>query len=94
MLPAFHFPILDWRQRKGAVTMNRRHFAMALCLSFVLGAGWLFGKTAMTHFPPIFIAALRFGLAGIIIVTARGWLQVRLPRLLPVSGSCVDAPQG
>jgi O-acetylserine/cysteine efflux transporter len=74
------------------MTMTRRHFAMALALSVVFGVGWVFGKTATAHFSPIFVAMLRFGIAGIAIVTACGWPKVPLGPLLFASACALSIP--
>ena len=72
--------------------MTRRHFSMALALSIVFGVGWVFGKTATTHFSPIFVAMLRFGIAGIAIVTVCGWPKVQVGHLLFASACAISIP--
>lgn len=72
--------------------MERRHFILALVVSVVFGVGWVFGKTATAHFPPIFVAMVRFGIAGLVIVIFCGWPKVRLGYLLFASTCAISIP--
>lgn len=72
--------------------LSRTHFAIALVMAVLFGAGWVFGKTATAHFPPVFVAALRFGFAGVILVSIHGWPKIRLGRLMVASACAVAVP--
>ncbi|MEO9652761.1 MAG: EamA family transporter [Roseobacter sp.] len=72
--------------------MTRRHLAMAFALSIVFGVGWVFGKTATTHFPPVFVAMLRFGIAGFTIISVCGWPTVPPRHLLFASACAISIP--
>lgn len=74
--------------------MNPHHLALALSLPFLFGAGWVFGKTATEHFAPILVAALRFGIAGLVGVAIWGWPKAPLRLLLPASTCAIGVPYG
>ncbi len=67
--------------------MRRSHLALALLMSLVFGAGWVFGKTATSHFPPILVAMFRFGFAGILLVAIFGRPKVSIWKLW-VASAC------
>ncbi|MEM9910922.1 MAG: EamA family transporter [Pseudomonadota bacterium] len=72
--------------------MSRPHLVLALVMSLVFGAGWVFGKTATSHFSPILVAMLRFGFAGFVLVLIFGWPRVALWKLWIASASALGIP--
>lgn len=72
--------------------MSRQHLSFALIMSLVFGAGWVFGKTATTHFSPILVAMFRFGVAGIVLVAIFGWPKVSLWKLWVASACALGVP--
>lgn len=72
--------------------MSRTHLALALTMSLVFGAGWVFGKTATSHFSPILVAMFRFGFAGALLVTMFGWPKVPLRKLCLASICALGIP--
>lgn len=72
--------------------MLRSHLIMALALSVIFGAGWVFGKTATAHFSPIFVATLRFGFAGVVLVAIFGWPKVPMQKLFFASACALGVP--
>jgi O-acetylserine/cysteine efflux transporter len=45
-----------------------RHVLMAVVMAVVFGLGWVFAKAALGHFPPILLAAFRFGVTALCLV--------------------------
>jgi O-acetylserine/cysteine efflux transporter len=72
--------------------MSRTHLALALMMSLVFGAGWVFGKTATSHFSPILVAMFRFGFAGIVLVITFGWPKVPVWKLWFASTCALAIP--
>ncbi|WP_227269912.1 DMT family transporter [Roseobacter weihaiensis] len=72
--------------------MSRSHLALAFLMSLVFGAGWVFGKTATSHFSPILVAMFRFGFAGILLVILCGWPKVPLWQLWFASACALGIP--
>ena len=72
--------------------MPRSHFALALIMSLVFGAGWVFGKTATSHFSPILVAMFRFGFSGILLVAIFGWPKVSVWKLWVASACALGIP--
>jgi O-acetylserine/cysteine efflux transporter len=48
--------------------MQLKHLAMATLMAIIFGMGWVFAKAALSHFPPILLAAFRFGVTAICLV--------------------------
>lgn len=72
--------------------MPRSHLALALLMSVVFGAGWVFGKTATSHFSPILVAMFRFGFAGFLLVTMFGWPKAALWKVWFASACALGIP--
>lgn len=72
--------------------MNRSHLGLALFMSLVFGAGWVFGKTATLHFSPILVAMFRFGIAGVVLVLVYGWPRVAVWKLWTASACALGIP--
>ena len=72
--------------------MSRSHLVLALVMSLVFGAGWIFGKTATSHFSPILVAMFRFGFAGVVLVLLFGWPKVDLWKLWIASACALGVP--
>ena len=72
--------------------MHRKDIALALLLSLVLGAGWVLGKTATDSFPPIFTAALRFGIAGVAICAVTRWPRAPFRAILIAATCAITLP--
>jgi O-acetylserine/cysteine efflux transporter len=48
--------------------MRIQHFFLACLMAIIFGLGWVFAKGAMSHFPPILLAALRFLVTALVLV--------------------------
>ncbi len=72
--------------------MRPTHFLLGLSLSFVFGFGWIFGKAALSEFPPILLAGMRFGIAAILICSVMGWPKIRFQHLILLSVLAVSGP--
>lgn len=48
--------------------MKNKHLILALLMSVIFGAGWVFAKAALDYFPPTLLAAFRFGVAALILI--------------------------
>ena len=49
-------------------TIYGRRILLSVTMAFLFGAGWVISKHALNEFPPILLAAFRFGLAAAILV--------------------------
>lgn len=65
---------------------------LALLMATIFGLGWIVGKSALEQLPPILMAALRFGLAAVLILPFTGWPRIKLLHLLPLSVLALSAP--
>lgn len=65
---------------------------LALLMATIFGLGWIVGKSALEQMPPILMAALRFGLAAVVILPFTGWPRIELLHLLPLSVLALSAP--
>lgn len=72
--------------------MSKTNILLALLMSVIFGLGWILGKSALEQFPPILMAALRFGIAALIICAVWGWPSTKLRYLLPLSALAVSGP--
>ncbi|MCZ4354147.1 EamA family transporter [Roseovarius aestuarii] len=72
--------------------MNTQSVLLAFLMATIFGLGWIVGKSALEQLPPIQMAALRFGLAAILILPFTGWPKIRLVHLLPLSVFALSAP--
>lgn len=72
--------------------MNSRNLVLAMIMSVIFGLGWILGKSALDQFPPVLMAAFRFGIAAMAICTLTGWPRLGLSRLLPLSVLAISAP--
>ena len=72
--------------------MKKAHCIIALALPFIFGLGWIFGKAALDHFPPILMAALRFGTAGLIMLPFVEWPKIKLHHLILLSALAIGIP--
>lgn len=72
--------------------MHKWNVTLALLMATIFGLGWIIGKSALEQLPPILMAALRFGLAAILILPFTGWPQIKLLHLLPLSVLALSAP--
>ena len=72
--------------------MNSRNLALAVLMSVIFGLGWVLGKSVLEQFPPVLMAAFRFGIAALTICTLTGWPKLGLSRLLPLSILAISAP--
>jgi O-acetylserine/cysteine efflux transporter len=45
-----------------------KHLLLATLMSMIFGMGWVLAKSALDYFPPILLAALRFGGAAIVLI--------------------------
>lgn len=74
--------------------MSRLHTLLALGLSVVFGLGWVFGKAALDHFPPVLMAAFRFGCAGLAMLPFCKWPQIGIGNVFLVSALAIGIPYG
>lgn len=72
--------------------MSPLHVCLALCMSAIFGAGWVFGKAATDHFPPMLTAAFRFGIAGLVLVPLLGWPRAPVFQILVVALCALAIP--
>lgn len=61
-------------------------------MSAIFGAGWVFGKAAIDHFPPIMTAAFRFGFAGCLLMIFCKWPTVPKTQVLIISSCALALP--
>lgn len=45
--------------------MDKKHLFLATLMSVIFGMGWVFAKSALDYFPPILLAAFRFGVTAL-----------------------------
>jgi O-acetylserine/cysteine efflux transporter len=45
-----------------------KHLLLATLMSMIFGMGWVLAKSALDYFPPILLAAFRFGVAAIVLI--------------------------
>lgn len=69
-----------------------KHVLLGLSLSVILGMGWVFGKTALDHFPPILVAAFRFGIAAMALRLFFSWPAIPIVYLLLASTMAISVP--
>lgn len=79
-------------EETGTRSMNSRNLALAVLMSVIFGLGWILGKSALDQFPPVLMAAFRFGIAAMTICALTGWPKLGLSRLLPLSVLAISAP--
>lgn len=72
--------------------MTRKHQLLALALSIVFGMGWVFGKAALNHFPPILLATFRFGFAALVMFPFFQWPRVKFEYLILLSALAITIP--
>lgn len=72
--------------------MQKWDVILALLMATIFGLGWIVGKSALEQLPPILMAALRFGLAAVLILPFTGWPRIKLLHLLPLSVLALSAP--
>jgi O-acetylserine/cysteine efflux transporter len=72
--------------------MPRKHQLLALALSIVFGIGWVFGKAALNHFPPILLATFRFGVAALVMFPFYKWPQIKFEYLILLSVLAITIP--
>lgn len=72
--------------------MTGKHRLLALALSIVFGMGWVFGKAALDHFPPILLAAFRFGVAALVMFPFYKWPKIRFEYLILLSTLAITIP--
>ncbi len=48
--------------------MTFKDILLVMLMILIFGMGWIFGKSALDHFPPILLAAIRFGVAAICFI--------------------------
>lgn len=70
--------------------MQFRHILLAVLMAVVFGMGWVFAKSALWHFPPILLAAFRFGVTALCLVwfarpCGARWKELTLISLLAIS---------
>ncbi|MBR2691420.1 MAG: DMT family transporter [Aquamicrobium sp.] len=68
------------------------HRFLALTLSVVFGLGWVFGKAALDHFPPILMAAFRFACAGVVMLPFCQWKDLKLKNIIVLSILSISIP--
>ncbi|CAM5522642.1 EamA family transporter [Mycolicibacterium aubagnense] len=68
------------------------HRFLALTLSIIFGLGWVFGKAALDHFPPIIMAAFRFGCAGLAMLPFCKWKGLSLKEVIILSVLSISIP--
>lgn len=61
--------------------MKPQHLALALLIMAIWGFTFITARVGVTHFPPIFFSALRFGVVGIILLP---WLKLLPGRMRDV----------
>ncbi|MCC9621394.1 EamA family transporter [Thalassospira sp. MA62] len=48
--------------------MDKKHLLLATLMSVIFGMGWVFAKSALDYFPPILLAAFRFGVTALVVI--------------------------
>lgn len=48
--------------------MERKHLLLAALMSVIFGLGWVFAKAVLDYFPPVLLAAFRFGVAALMLI--------------------------
>ncbi len=48
--------------------MSPKHLLLATLMSVVFGLGWVVAKAVLDYFPPILLAAFRFGVAALVLI--------------------------
>lgn len=61
-------------------------------MALIFGAGWVFAKSALGHFPPILLAAFRFGIAGVFVLAIAPAPQISMAKLILVSILAISIP--
>lgn len=70
--------------------MKPQHFALALVVALIWGFTMVTGKIGVSHFPPMFFTALRFGLVALVLLP---WLKLLPGRMrdIMVIGLCAGS---
>jgi O-acetylserine/cysteine efflux transporter len=72
--------------------MRIRHLILAFIMSIVFGMGWVFAKSAMTHFPPILLAGFRFMVTAVVLARFMKSPNGQIAHLLVISILAVSIP--
>jgi drug/metabolite transporter (DMT)-like permease len=83
--------MLDERTRIPRVSSDRAAYAMLIGMALCFGGTWVAGAVAVDEAPPFAIAAIRFGLASLLLYA---WARVSGRRLAPVTGTDVPIIAG
>lgn len=66
-----------------------RHLAAVVGINAIFGGAYIAGKAGVDHFPPLFFAALRFGLIAVLLLPFLRWNSVMTANIRGIAAFCL-----
>ena len=66
-----------------------RHLAAVIGINAIFGGAYIAGKIGVDHFPPLFFAALRFGLIALLLLPFVRWNRQMTAHIKTIVAFCL-----
>ncbi|MGI9336910.1 MAG: DMT family transporter [Gammaproteobacteria bacterium] len=66
-----------------------RHLAAVVGINAIFGGAYIAGKTGVDHFPPLFFAAMRFGIIALLLLPFLRWNALMTANIKSIAAFCL-----